>query len=49
MTYKFAAYTGYDSVAKKWHRLRADSIGATDVLEATGMTDGKIVWEGSTR
>jgi len=45
--FKFTEYTGYDPVGKKWHRMGVDNMGGGRTMEASGMTDGKMVWEGT--
>ena len=47
LAYKFTQYTTYDAASKKWRRVSVDNIGASRMLESTGMTDGKLVWNGT--
>ena len=48
-SFKFTSFTSYDATAKKWHRLGVNNLGGEQSEESAGMTDGKIVWEGSGR
>lgn len=47
VSYKFTSYTGYDAMGKKWHRMGVDNMGAARMSESSGMTDGKMIWEGN--